>query len=99
MIGIVQEMFTMTEKEGEIETETETMIVIVDIGNIGITTGIVIVTGIEDTGGLIQGPAALMIEIVAVGEMTTQDTGIPVALALHLLLAETIASTIADMIE
>ena len=98
MIGIVEEMFTMIEKEEEIKIETETMIGIVAIGNIGIT-GIVIVTGIEDTGGLIQDPAALMIEIVAVGEMTTQDTGIPVALALHLLLAETIASTIADMIE
>ena len=98
MIGIVEEMFTMIEKEEEIKIETETMIGIVAIGNIGIT-GIVIVTEIEDTGGLIQDPAALMIEIVAVGEMTTQDTGIPVALALHLLLAETIASTIADMIE
>ena len=110
MIGIVEEKCTMTGTGAEIKleeigTETGTMTGIVGTGTIGITeiteiTGIVIVIviGTEDTGGLIQDTVALMIEIIVADEMTTKDTGIPVALVL-LLLTETIASTIADMIE
>jgi hypothetical protein len=85
----------------EIVTETGTMTgigVIVITEMTGITETIGTTETIETVGteGLTQVQAALMTEIAAVGGMTTQDTETPIGLV---LLAETIARTLADMIE